>query len=479
MAAAEPIAPLERNRLLDGLAPPLAIAVSGGPDSMALLLLVAGWARARGMLQETGEPSPIVAITVDHGLRAGSDAEAQWVAGEARRLGLPHVTLAWRGPKPATGVQDAARKARYELLLSWIGRERLARPRTLLLAHHRNDQAETVLMRLARGSGIDGLSGMREVEERTWVELGHPVREHRILLRRPLLAVPKARLIATLERAGQRWVDDPSNRDPRFERVRLRDMMGQLAALGLDDAHLELSARRLAEARAALEAETLALARSSLTIAYGAYAALDREAMRGSPTELVLRLLQLVISAFGGRQSGPERPKLEALVRQIRAPAPVAATLGGALIWAGKAGRGEAALGRHRVLLYREPGRGGIATRQLKPGQGVFWDRRFYVSVSPAWTGPVRVGPLGAAGYAVLRRRCRALQGLDLPSRAAATLPAIWDADELLAVPSLGGVEPALRGPRVGDEYAVQADFAAQHIRAMLGDVGWASVAAP
>lgn len=479
MAAAEPIAPLERNRLLDGLAPPLAIAVSGGPDSMALLLLVAGWARARGLLQGDADPSPIVAITVDHGLRASSDAEAQWVAGEARRLGVPHVTLAWRGPKPATGVQDAARKARYELLLSWIGRERLARPRTLLLAHHRNDQAETVLMRLARGSGIDGLSGMRETEERTWVELGHPVREHRILLRRPLLEVPKARLIATLERAEQRWVDDPSNRDPRFERVRLRGMEGQLAALGLDDAHLALSARRLAEARAALEAGTLALARSSLTIGYGAYAALDREMMRDSPPELVLRLLQAVISAFGGRESGPERPKLEDLARQLRASAPVTATLGGALIAAGKAGRGEGAPGSRRVLIHREPGRGGIAARQLKPGQGVFWDRRFYVSVSPAWTGAVRVGPLGAAGYALLKRRYRTLEELDLPSRAVATLPAIWDDAELLAVPCLGGVEPALRGPRIGDEYAIAADFAAQHIRAMLGNVGWASVAAP
>jgi tRNA(Ile)-lysidine synthase len=187
--------------------------------------------------------------------------------------------------------------------------------------------------------------------------------------------------------------------------------------------------------------------------------------------------LQTVIRGFGGRESGPERPKLEALAEQLAGPGPVAVTLGGALIKTEPAKRAGSAASP-RVLIYREPGRGGIAARALKPGQGIFWDRRFYVSLSPAWKTPVEVRPLGAAGYALLKRRFSALGEFKLPSRAAATLPAIWSGESLMAVPTLSSLEPVLRGPSVAGGDAVAVDFAGQHIRAMLGEPERASVAA-
>ena len=132
----------------------LVLAVSGGPDSMALMLLATRWL-------PTASPAPVVHVaTVDHGLRRGSADEAKWVALQAAAMGFPHHTLTWEGDKPATGRQAAAREARYGLLAGLIGHLSLPTPAAIAVAHHRDDQAETVLMRLARGSGVDGLAGM-------------------------------------------------------------------------------------------------------------------------------------------------------------------------------------------------------------------------------------------------------------------------------------------------------------------------------
>jgi tRNA(Ile)-lysidine synthase len=180
--------------------PHLAVAVSGGADSMALCLLASRWARARH--------GKVTALTVDHRLRPESVAEARQVARWCRALGVSHVTLRWAGRKPKTGIQAAARAARYRLLERWCDTRGVIH---LLVAHHADDQAETVALRRERGSGEDGLAGMAAVVETPNL---------RIL--RPLLAVPKSRLVATLKRAGQGWIEDPSNRDPKYGRVRVR-----------------------------------------------------------------------------------------------------------------------------------------------------------------------------------------------------------------------------------------------------------------
>src|SRR5262249_13344993 len=205
-----PLRAAEFDRLMQAVGPfesrpRVAVAVSGGSDSMALALLAHDWATRRG-----GE---IAALTVDHGLRTEAAAEARQVGRWLRGRGIAHRILRWRPPPGALsgGMQAAARAARYRLLADW-GRQRGGLH--VALAHQREDQAETVLLRLARGSGLDGLAAMAPIAERAGVRLI-----------RPLLPIPRARLRATLAGAQQSWVDDPSNDDPAHARIRMRRLL--------------------------------------------------------------------------------------------------------------------------------------------------------------------------------------------------------------------------------------------------------------
>jgi tRNA(Ile)-lysidine synthase len=210
------------------------LAVSGGPDSIALMWLAARWRRslARG--------PRLIAVTVDHGLRAAAAREARDVKRLARTLDLPHRTMRWTGAKPKTGLPAAARAARYRLLAQAA---RANGATHILTAHTRDDQAETLLMRMMRGSGIAGLAAMARESERDGV-----------LLARPFLHVSKSQLVATLKRAKVGFADDPTNRDTSFTRPRLRAIMPVLATEGGDTRNLARLASRLARANAAVEA---------------------------------------------------------------------------------------------------------------------------------------------------------------------------------------------------------------------------------
>jgi tRNA(Ile)-lysidine synthase len=209
------------------------LAVSGGADSLALLVLAAKW-RASA---PTTTPELSVA-TVDHALRAGSTEEAAYVHDVANSFGIPHTTLTWSGEKPATRLQERARAARYDLLITHA---RTIGAGAIVTAHHAQDQAETVLMRLCAGSGISGLAAMPLVTLNT----GMP-------LIRPFLSLDKDRLIATLKADGLRWLEDPSNQSTRFERVRLRSAFAALAEEGLDTHRLRKLAARAKRADIAL-----------------------------------------------------------------------------------------------------------------------------------------------------------------------------------------------------------------------------------
>jgi len=275
----------------------LVLAVSGGPDSMALLLLAAGW---RDTLVA---PPQLLAVTIDHGLRPEAAAEAEAVAGIALRLGVRHRTLHWTGAKPSTGLQAAARAARYELLAAAAHE---AGARQILTAHTLDDQAETVLFRLARGSGVAGLAGMATV---TRLAGG-------LELVRPLLGLPKARLVATLAAAGVGFAVDPSNADPRFTRPRLRRSMPALAAEGLTAARLAALARRAARADAALEAATDA-AEQQLTVSGQVVAgiALRADGFLALPAEISLRLLGRAVTRLSSGRLALS--KLEALAAAL------------------------------------------------------------------------------------------------------------------------------------------------------------------
>jgi len=304
-AADEAVSAAEARTLFDPLAdaPALVLAVSGGPDSTALLLLAARWRRARK------RGPKLIAVTVDHGLRRASAGEARAVARLARRLGVAHRTLRWHGRKPASGLQEAARAERYRLLAAAAVR---ARAPCILTGHTLDDQAETVLIRLARGSGLAGLGAMARVAPLPGGEAG-------TVIVRPLLDLPKTRLIATLARAGIQFADDPSNRDPRFTRARWREVMPTLAREGLDARRFAVLAKRLRRAEAALEIAAGAAAAAVSDAPWGDLGAtirFDAQKFASLPAEVALRLLGRAI-AHGGNEGPVELGKLEALFEAI------------------------------------------------------------------------------------------------------------------------------------------------------------------
>ena len=325
----------EANVLFRGLenARGLILAVSGGPDSTALMVLAARWAKRR-------KPAPkLLAVTVDHGLRAEAAREAKAVKRLAKSLGITHRTLLWRGRKPKTGLQQAARIARYRLLADVAARAGYAH---VLTAHTLDDQAETILFRLARGSGLFGLAGMAHAAPL-------PVGDSSLFLVRPLLSLPKARLLATLaaERIG--YSEDPSNVDPRFTRARLRRLMPELAREGLDAPAFARFAARVRRAEAtldfAVEAARAALApepwpeRGPITFPTAQFANL--------PAEVALRLLGRAV-AHAGDEGPVELGKLEALYEMLRqAHFRLRRTLAGAQI----------TLDRDRLTVERAPPR--------------------------------------------------------------------------------------------------------------------------
>jgi tRNA(Ile)-lysidine synthase len=277
------------------------LAVSGGPDSMALMRLAS---LAAPLLPGVA----FRAATVDHGLRPEARSEALFVAEAAREIGMPHDILTWEGAKPATGIQKAAREARYALL------ERHAvdcGAQTLMTAHTSDDQAETILMRLARGSGVDGLAGMRR---------SLPLA--RVTLARPLLDIPKSRLVALCAHEGWGFVEDPSNRDESYTRVRIRALLPLLEAEGLDSRRLLRLGRRAREASDALEScADRALARARRETDVPGLLLLDAGALAQEPPEILRRVLARAIAAVAQEMPqttyGPRRERLEALSQDV------------------------------------------------------------------------------------------------------------------------------------------------------------------
>lgn len=350
MSAAEaaPVSAAEAKTLFDGFAdtPVLLLAVSGGPDSTALLLLAARWRAGRKHGPE------LFAITVDHGLRPEAAREARAVKRLAARLGVKHRTLRWNGRKPAAGLQQAARAMRYRVLGDAA---RGAGARHILTGHTLDDQAETMVLRMARGSGLTGLGAMARVAPLP-VDGGNE-----ILLMRPLLDLPKSRLLATLAKAGLSFADDPSNRDPRFTRPRLRGLMPLLAKEGLDARRLALLARRLRRAEQTLElaVDAAVAAVSAMPWTGGNAIVLDAEKFLRLPAEAALRLLGRAIARVG--DEGPvELGKLETLyehltgggrVRIRRTLAGALVTLAGAGLTVERAPPRSAARGRRSTAL--------------------------------------------------------------------------------------------------------------------------------
>jgi tRNA(Ile)-lysidine synthase len=328
-------------------APRIAVAVSGGPDSMALALLLAEWAKARR--------GKVVALTVDHGLRRESHAEAKQVGRWLGKSGIEHAILHWPAGKPAANIQSLARAARYRLLEEWSREQGILH---CALGHQLEDQAETFVLRLARGSGLDGLAGMPTIRESAglrWI--------------RPLLAIPRARIFPTLLARSQDFARDPSNRNRRFARVRVRDASTALAEAGITVARIALAVRNLARARRALEADVAGCLAESVSLFPEGYARLDLERYMRAAQEVQLRVLARLLGAVGGGGVTPRLERLSALHNWL-CGRKHAATAGRTLA------RCRIMVSGTQVLLVRETVEFGPALT-LVPGEAAHWDGRF------------------------------------------------------------------------------------------------------
>lgn len=366
----------------------IGVAVSGGGDSMAMLhlLVAAGW--------------PVAAVTVDHGLRAEAKAEAELVRRACAGLSVPHTVLAWRRDRDGGNLQDQARRARHALIGDWARARGIG---TVALGHTMDDQAETFLMRLARGSGIDGLSGMparRVAAGVVWV--------------RPFLGARRHELRAYLAARGIAWAEDASNADPDFDRVKARRALVELGPLGLDAEAIGVVARNLDQARMALDEAARAVVLESCREDRGDLV-FDRAAFDGHPPEIARRIAVAGLRWVGGAEYPPRRQaQLSELLPWAMSGHP--ATMAGCLLTA----TGET---RRITREYN-------AVRDLRGPVGELWDGRWRLEGPQAPDLAIQ-----ALGEAVAGCPWR---GTGMPRAALMASPAIWRGAELVAAPVAG-----------------------------------------
>ena len=385
----------------------LAVAVSGGADSLALMLLAARW-------RDGGGAPRLIVLSLDHGLRPEAAAEVAMVGRIAASLGLAFQPLKADALLPSSDIEAAARAMRYRLLGAAA---RAAGASVVMTAHHADDQAETVMLRLARGSGIYGLAGMEAETERDGLRVA-----------RPLLALRRADLRAIVARAGFEPVADPHNEDARFARARMRALMPRLAAEGVDTPRLVATAARFRSAALAIDSYVDRLFASDATVDEAGGVRLDVAALVAEPEETRLRAVSRILRAVGGSAYPPRLGGLGALVAAMADDStPLKRTIAGVVV--------DRRKGLFRF--QREAGRDGLPDIAVAGGFAGVWDGRFAVNIAGAPSG-VRLAALGGEG----RRLVASCVPDALPLALAAT-PALFGPDGLIAAPLLGLAPPA------------------------------------
>lgn len=380
------------------------VAVSGGGDSMALLLLLQDWATHVGV--------GLTAVTFDHGLRAEAPREAALVARLCAERGVAHEILRWEGWDGQGNLQASARVARYREIAQWARRRGID---AVCLGHTCDDQAETFLMRLARKAGSDGLRQMAtrfEAYGVTWM--------------RPLLGVERSTLRRYLKRHGVEWVEDPSNADDGFERVRVRKALDVLAPLGINAHVLGAVAENLAAENDLLHHAVFQLLNGKVAERYGALS-IGLEDFRTLHPEVRRRFLSGALRWIAGAQYPPRSAaqgtfECALLERETH-------TLGGVIGW----------ITQDRVWLARE-------YQAVRDKEGTPFDGRWRIE-GPLDDG-MEIRALGAKGL----QQCPEWRGLAVPRRALISLPAVWDADRLLWSPA-STAESRHKAVRIGPSF--------------------------
>lgn len=371
----------------------LAIAVSGGSDSLALLVLLNDWA-------QQGGPA-LHAVTVDHRLRPEAAQEAAQVAAICETLGVPHKTLTWSGWDGQGNLPDQARRARYALIGGWARENGLSH---VALGHTADDQAETFLMRLAREAGVDGLSAMSSTR-----------RIGSVLFCRPALDTTREDLRAVLRARGMAWIDDPTNEDAAYERVRARQALAALAPLGITAPGLARVAGHMAQVRETLYWYVFLAARNMTGFQSGDLL-IDRRGFHTLRDEIARRLLQQALRWVNGAGYAPRGRAVDLLIESIRGGTDM--TLQGCLV----------SVGPYQIRISREYN--AVATTSAAPGD--VWDGRWHLS-GPACPGAV-VRALGPQGLGA----CPDRHETGLPASSLTASPAIWQDETLVAAPLAG-----------------------------------------
>lgn len=372
----------------------LGVAVSGGSDSIALLHLLHDFSQSH--------PTELHVITVDHGLRPDAAAEAQAVARLCAALHVPHTTVQWTGWDAQGNLQKAARDARYRLIADWAHLHRL---QTVALGHTLDDQAETVLMRLARGAGVDGLSAMtprRSARGITWI--------------RPLLGLARADLRQDLLRRGVTWADDPGNDDTRFDRIKMRQALEVLTPLGIDAQALGQVAFNMARARDALRWQAFLDARR-ITLTDAGAVRIDWRAYRTLPDESARRILLSALGWISGSEYAPRRRPVLSLIETLKQG--TGGTVDGCQAWRD----------RDALWVFREY----QPVRDLSCPVSDLWDGRWRIQGGPLTTD-LRLAALGSEGLSLLPD----WRNSGRPRDVLRVTPAVWRGPELIAAPLAG-----------------------------------------
>ena len=371
----------------------LGVAVSGGSDSTALLTLLHRFCAARGI--------ELFCATVDHCLRAAAKDEAKSVAARCTALQVPHETLTWTDWDGKGNVQSVARQARYMLLADWAKRMQLDQ---VALGHTLDDQAETVLMRLARGAGVDGLSAMAKRR-----------RQHGVMWLRPLLSVERSRLRDFLEIEGVTWSDDPSNENSRFDRIKIRQSWDALATLGITPAALAQVAQNMGSAREALSFQTQGAAAQCAEVKAGAVR-ISSSAFANLPEEIARRLILSALSWVNSAIYAPRSRSLRAAMHALTDNG--SATLDGCHLRRVK----------DAIWIFREYN----AVKDVVVPVGDIWDNRWIVQ-GAEMVNDYHVSALGETGLAA----CPAWRDSGLPRDVLLVTPAFWNDCALVAAPAL------------------------------------------
>lgn len=387
---------------------PIALAVSGGPDSTAMMFLVS---KSKKIKKEN-----VTVLTVDHGLREDSFKEANLVMQNAKKIGFKCKVLKWRGLKPLSGIQEAARRSRYDMMLSWCEKNHVKK---LFLAHHMDDQVETFLMRLSKGSGVDGLSSMSKNSYQANTNLI-----------RPFLETSKVKLVEIANYSKMKWVSDPSNSNLSYQRSRIRKLIPALSKEGIDSHHINLAIKRMDSAKDTLIEMTnrniSKYVKNMEDIAYS----LSYEAFDELRPEILLRILDRIIMAASGSIYPARRAKVEDILSWLRSDSEISAkTLSGAVIRKRK----------DYIIFYREL-KSSQRSKSIRPltNRYLSWDNRFHLKLKKS--KKLEVQSLGDEGVKILKsKKILKKQGLNnIPLSAWKSAPSLWSKKRLISVPSLG-----------------------------------------